>query len=453
MIGHTKWVLVLSVAVFVFVVALEVGRWLDRIDAPSQRIAGATLAACAVFLVSWTELHHLWYGNFQIIDTAIYERYGDAVASAQVPYRDFDLEYPPGSIAAFAAPELTAQRGEFGTYGHAFEKWAGAWGVAMVVLVGVALLALRLPFVEAAGGLALVAVSPLLLGNVVLSRFDLLPAALATGAVAALLHRRDRLAAVVLAAAICVKLYPAVLVPIAVAWIWRRRGRDDALRWLGLVAAICAAVFIPFAILSPGGLAHSFGTQLGRPLQLESLGSALLIAAHHVANVHLVMASSHGSQNLENGAANALGIVSSVLQVAAIAWICFAFARGPATRDRLVVACAGAIAAFVAFGKVFSLQYMVWLVPAVALVRAAWPRLLLIAGLVLTQLWFPRHYWSLALEFRARESWLLLARDLVVVALVVVLGRELLQDERLREDSPVREPVEPVRGQVELGSS
>jgi hypothetical protein len=452
-IGHTKWVLVLSIAVLASVVVLELEPWLGRLDVPSRRVAAATAVSGVVFLGSWTLLHHLWYGNFEIIDTAIYQRYGDHIVGGRVPYRDFALEYPPGSIPAFVAPELTAQRGDFGTYGHSFEKWAAAWGLATVVLVGVALLALRLPFVDAAGGLALAAVSPLLLGNVMLSRFDLLPAALATGAVAALLHRRDRLAAVVLAAAICVKLYPAVLVPLGVAWVWRRRSRDAAVRWLGIVVAVCAAVFIPFAVLSPGGLVHSFGTQLGRPLQLESLGSAILIAMHHVAHVHLVVVSDHGSQNLENRTADAIGIVSSVVQVLAIIGICFAFARGPATRDRLVVACAGAVAAFIAFGKVFSPQYMIWLVPAVALVRAVWPRLLVVAGLVLTQLWFPRHYWLLALDFRARESWLLLARDVVIVALVAVLGRQLLQDERLREGSTVREPVEPVRGQVELGRS
>ena len=126
----------------------------------------------------------------------------------------------------------------------------------------------------------------------------------------------------------------------------------------------------------------------------------------------------------------------------AVGW---AFARGPATKERLVVAAAAAIAAFMAFNKVFSPQFMIWLVPVVALVRGWWPRALLAASLVLTQLWFPRDYWHLSLEFRARESWLLLARDLLVVALFVVLARDL-QHERLGEDRAFREPLEPVFG-------
>jgi uncharacterized membrane protein len=323
----------------------------------------------------------------------------------------------------------------------------------MVFFVGFGLAALRAPPLETAAALGLAALSPLLLGNVLLSRFDLLPTALTGAVLAALLLRRDALAGVLLAVAIAVKLYPGVLVPLGVAWVWRHRGREPALRWLALVVGLTAVIFAPFAAISPGGFAHAFGVQLGRPLQLESLGAALLIAAHHVADVRLVLHSDHGSQNIETGAAGVLAVLTSIAQVAGIVWAAWAFARGPATKERLVVACAAAIAAFMAFNKVFSPQFMIWLVPVVALVRGWWPRTLLAASLVLTQLWFPRDYWHLSLEFRARESWLLLARDLFVVALFVVLARDLLQHERLGEDRAVREPVEPVRGQVEVRPS
>jgi hypothetical protein len=45
----------------------------------------------------------------------------------------------------------------------------------------------------------------------------------------------------------------------------------------------------------------------------------------------------------------------------------------------------------------------------------------LAAALVLTQLWFPFRYWELALEFDTAASWLVLVRDLVLVALTVLL--------------------------------
>ena len=48
--------------------------------------------------------------------------------------------------------------------------------------------------------------------------------------------------------------------------------------------------------------------------------------------------------------------------------------------------------------------------------------------LLLTQLWFPIRYWDLANDLKAFPSWLVLARDLVLLALLAVLlvptGRE-----------------------------
>ena len=62
--------------------------------------AAIAVAAAALFLVPWALLHRTFWGRHEIIDTPIYERYGDAMAAGQVPYRDFRLEYPPGALAA-----------------------------------------------------------------------------------------------------------------------------------------------------------------------------------------------------------------------------------------------------------------------------------------------------------------------------------------------------------------
>jgi hypothetical protein len=54
---------------------------------------------------------------------------------------------------------------------------------------------------------------------------------------------------------------------------------------------------------------------------------------------------------------------------------------------------------------------------------------LLAVALVLTQLWFPFRYWKLALEFDAAASWLVLARDLTLVSLLVVLMTEVRREQ------------------------
>jgi hypothetical protein len=259
----------------------------------------------------------------------------------------------------------------------------------------------------------------------VLTRFDLWPVALVAFAVAALFWERLVAAALLLGVAIAAKLWPAVLAPLAIIWIARTRGPRSAAAWAAGVVAVDAACFLPFAVLSPAGLGASFHAQLARPLQLESLGGAVLIAVHHMFGTGLRVVSSYGSQNPAGSGVHALGIASTVLTVMSVVAVWVLFARGPATVARLAAHSAAAVAALLAFGKVFSPQYLIWLVALVPLVRG---RRGVVAGAVyavalgLTQSYFPRHYWALAIRLAPTQSWLLLARDLAVVALLGVLA-------------------------------
>jgi uncharacterized membrane protein len=266
----------------------------------------------------------------------------------------------------------------------------------------------------------------------VLSRFDLYPAALTAGALAALLWERDRLGHGVLGLAVATKIYPAVLLPLALAWVWRRRGRREALVCGGIFLAVVAAIFLPFAAISPGGMRWSLARQLTRPLQLESLGSSFLLLAHQFGYA-IHMKSSHGSQNLAGTLPDVLAALQSVLEIAVLVALWVFFARGAATRERLARYSAAAVCAFVALGKVLSPQFLIWLVPVVVLVggrRGLAASALTAVALVLTQLWFPFRYWDLALHFAAFPSWLVPIRDLVLVALLCVLALPALRPRR-----------------------
>jgi hypothetical protein len=386
-----------------------------------------TVACVAVFLASWTLLHHVWYrSGGELIDTPLYQSTARLVVDRKVPYRDFSLEYPPGFLLAALAPAATADPNDFSSYARSFDRWMAGAGVAVILLAAGALAALRAPPARFAAALGLMAVSPLLLGNVMLSRYDLWVAALAIGGLTAMLAGRDRLGGLLIAAAIATKLWPAVLVPLGLAWVWRRRGRGAAVRWLGVVTAVCAAFFLPFALLAPGGLGHSFGVQLGRPLQIESLGSAVLLAAHNLGGLPVSALGNDTSMNLVAGGATAAAAVTTVMQALALCAVWIAFARGPADSERFVAAAGASVAVFVAFGKVFSPQYLIWLIPFVPLVRSRLAALLLAVALVATGFYFPAHY-SALVELQAWAAWLLLARNLAVLLLAAELSRLLLQ--------------------------
>ena len=123
----------------------------------------------------------------------------------------------------------------------------------------------------------------------ILSRFDLWPALLATAALVLLVRGRHLSGWALLGAAVAAKLWPLVLVPLALAWSIRR-GRPFA-PFAG--AAVLLAVTLPFAVVSPGGLWDSISGQASRPLQVESLGAAIVTTFSHPEIV-----TSHGSQNI-----------------------------------------------------------------------------------------------------------------------------------------------------------
>jgi len=388
-------------------------------------VALAALAGAAAFVAAWSLLGVGPWARDRIVDTPVYERYGAAMRDGEVPYRDFRPEYPPAALPAFLVPALLQDEPGHDGYAPVFAWLMAACGVAAVVLVAVALRALRAPPIHLAAALGLVAVAPLALGSVVLSRYDLWPAALTAAAVAALLAGRDRLGFGVLGLAAAAKVYPAVLLPLALAWTWRRRGRREALVALGVLAGVVLALFVPFLLVAPEGVAASLWRQLSRPLQIESLAAATAIRLHDVGLVEVEMVGSHGSQNLGGAAGRWLGLAHTLVQGAALLAVWVAFARGEMTRERLARYAALAVVVFVAFGKVLSPQFLIWLVPLVPLVggrRGLAASALLAAALVLTQLWFPFRYWDYARELDGGVARLVLLRDLVLVWLAVVLA-------------------------------
>jgi hypothetical protein len=384
---------------------------------------GLVLLTLAVGLglltASWGALHLPPFDRDQIIDTPVYREYGEAMAAGEVPYRDFDLEYPPGALPTFWVPTL----GPAEHYASIFE--------ALMWLCAAALLALAVYGASSLGGsparLLAVAVGiglfPLALGTVVLTRYDLWPAALTAAALAAVLAGRERLGLAVLGLAVAAKIYPLVLLPPVLVYVARRQGARAVAIGFGWFAAALAVVVLPFAVIAPEGVVDSVQRQLERPLQIESLGASLLLAAHQLGLYDPSVVSTYGSQNLAGPLPDALATAQTVLQAAALVAVWILFARGPATPARLVVACAALVVVFVAFGKVLSPQFMIWLVPVVALVAGRvglGAGALLGAALVTTHLWFPTRYWDLVdLE---PVGWLALARNVLLVALAVALG-------------------------------
>jgi hypothetical protein len=377
-----------------------------------------TGVACVLFVAACALPNAGLLDRSQVGDTPQYRTRGNAVLAGEIPYRDFYVEYPPGALPMFVVPAV----GDDDGYATRFKVLAVGLGVLSVALVAACLTALGASAGRLAGALALVAAAPALLGPVFVINFDVWPAALGVAALAAVLRGRARLGHAALGVAVAAKLFPLVLAPVFFLHVRRREGTREAMRALAVAAAVVFAIALPFLVLGPGGVRATVETLVRRPLQIESLGASVLLAAHRLGWYEPSVNSDYNSQNLGGSAPDVLIALSSVALAAALVAVWLLFARRPASREALVVAAAASVCAAVALGKVLSPQFLVWLVPLVPLVAGRVGLLasaLLATALLLTQSWFPDRYGDVVRLGSA--GWLVLARNLVLVALLGVL--------------------------------
>jgi uncharacterized membrane protein len=392
----------------------------DKVPARRRELVGLVLAV-VVFLGSWEALSHGFYAHPQIIDTPIYQNYGTEMTAGKVPYRDFAVEYPPGALPVFVAPTI-----DTAAYRTIFSWMMALCGVGCIILVW-----LRRP---SAFALPFLAISPLLLGSLGPNHFDLWPTLFLTAALAAFVRDRHRLGWAALGAAFAIKLFAFVVIPVAIIWTLRRRGRHELTRSAAIGAAVVAAAFGPFAVLAPHGLWESLWGQFSRPLQIETLAGSFFETFGHP-----VITYSHGSLNL--GGYGWLGAVFVVALLGVLAALWTSFARRPVDPDRLVRYSAACVCAFIVFGKVLSPQFLIWLVPLLPLVRGrrglAATALLGIA-LVDMLVWFPNRYYPYVTS--GHLAWLVFARDLLLLAALAVLA---VPESRLLSNIAVMLGLEP----------
>ena len=151
---------------------------------------------------------------------------------------------------------------------------------------------------------------------------------------------------------------------------WRARGRREALVCAALLAGVARGCFAPFLVLSPHGVWDSIARPGARPLQIESLGAALLLASHHVVGLGVTMESSHGSQNLGGHGRRRVAVAADASCRSrrwSRVWICVRARAGDAGAARPLRRPPRSCA-FVALGKVLSPQFLIWLIPLVPLV-------------------------------------------------------------------------------------
>ncbi|MBF6591154.1 MAG: DUF2029 domain-containing protein [Ktedonobacterales bacterium] len=321
-------------------------------------------------------------------DVVEYYRYALAFWTRNPPFHALPLEYPPLAILPFSLTQLPP----LSDYQAVYAYWMGA-----LVIAGYSAF---LRFSTRRRAIAFAIYLVIGAAATLLARFDLVPALVTLAALWLAQRRRFGYAYVLLGLGILLKLYPVFLLPVVAIehWhvaaarariagsgagslaelraIWRggpsgglRRLRAQPVVWpvtkgVAFCLGVVAFGFLGPLIIDPGGALSGFGYAGNRPLQIESTPATLLwlgtifgIPAHP--NYSFVSLNYVGSLDV------ALKPLSALALVAGCCVVYWRQAKGRLTLGQAFVACLSVV---IVTNKLFSPQYLIWVLPIVAAV-------------------------------------------------------------------------------------
>ncbi len=358
-------------------------------------------------------------------DVEGYYEYASLTREGQLPYRDFSLEYPPGAFMVFFLPRL---------FTSSLEAYGQAFAIEMLVfnligLLGAMKLGQQLGQKCWKTGL-LYTLAVLAIGDLVVQRYDLAPAALTLLAILFFCQKHYNIAWAFLAIGTMTKLYPAALAPLFFVYQLKHY------RWQQLIIPIVIFLLVildmarPFIFIDIGGFIEAFTVQGSRDLQVESVYASLLLLGQMLGIGTAQVYQGRYSVDVEAPLSQPLAQYSfAVTAVCLLITYALFWRRQKNTSGNnvsLMVNTSLLVTTILLItSKVFSAQFIIWLLPLIALVdsrQIIWTLFIITAGL--TYYIYPMHYGEL-MDMQSRLVIILFIRNLLMIAIAILTARKI----------------------------
>lgn len=404
--------------------------WGDGVKATRTVITVLFLVSCIVYLL----VVHASGIETEVIRDRFYKNaeplfHGDMPAT----------EYPPLALLFIAIPRL------FGSTEWGYET---AYVAQMFVFMVVGLLlssrlAQDLGFDRRRAMIAY-AILTLLMLEFVLDRFDMIVTVFTLASIVMFIEKRYPAAFFLLACGTLLKVYPAMLFPVYMLFLWQGRELRESVVGAATFILTGLAVVAVCLVLEPHAITSFVGYNGDRPLQIESTAATLLypLSMFGISEMWIQSAKEYGSfmsDNLRGPLPDAVAVQLLPVLVICIAavWAIYSIyvLKAPRALAPMAVTCLVCMIMFLAVNKVFSSQYMIWLIPVVLTVcavcddryaqRLFWMSVL---SMVLTQVCFAYNIGYLGGGDGINDLGMMLqlARNLIVLAMLADALREML---------------------------
>ncbi len=333
-----------------------------------RRTFAVMVSLVSLAVLVFTQAADKWHDLDHYYDNA------GSVLDGMMPYSGFTFEYPPLSLVFMIIPRLLSW--DLESYHFA----CSALAYAFVVIGALVLDRFSDDMVGTRWQSRLIILLTVVFCSYfVIARNDIFAAVLAL--IGVRLFQRDRapLAAAVVAVAAMVKLYPAVLLLPMLALLACRRD------WRGLMLSVVAAgavvllVELPFLLTDPSTAFAYLTYHSDRGIQVESVAGGLFLFADMFVQTDMSVVFGYGSDNVVGHMPDALApLMNPVMILVLLAFVAVFATRilsGGMDRRRqnavLGAACAIMVMLFICFSKVYSAQYLIWIMLLLPLTQAS----------------------------------------------------------------------------------
>ena len=374
----------------------------------------------------------------------LYFRYAEAMVDGQMPYSDFAAEYPPFAMLLLLIPRLFS----FSSFTYQI-----AFGLEVYVFLLIGLVCVH----RIAGTYTdnpkrfsdLYIILCVCLLDFILDRYDIFPMIMCLAALYFVRIGKIDHAWVMIALGTVTKLYPALMAPVLLIYLCMNGRKREALRGVVICLIIGCLCMLPFLIADPDTMLMFLTYHMDRGMQTESLVSSFLMLFGYLGLIDVGYVFNYGSDNIYGAVPDAIaGVMLYLMAIMLIATYALYWHK---VRDRdsdyylrFTAACFAVVMVFMLVNKVLSSQYLVWIIPFVAVMsmqlRPEWRRRTLWlfgTSVALTQINLIVNYAFRAAgdPFSLLGIMILMVRNLLLVALFVIVIRMILEPRDLIPDS------------------
>ena len=344
-------------------------------------IIGFLSIYCLVLLLlgylQWQRLEK--YGHTRPSTNALYYRVSLNLIQGQMPYRDFAFEYPPLALLPIILPHLIK-------LGRVVNPSDYAWlfmleNVLMSMLLGLTIMRIASyfqPWPHCLRVLAVYSLLSMIIAPLLLGRYDLFPTLLMGVAVMEAIGGHPTRSGVWLGLGVAAKLFPIVLLPIlSIYYLVSRNYRSLLGVFVGVTVSV-GLTLLPFLPIGMDQLLSFLRYHQLRGLQIESVLAGIALAAHVLIFSPVTVEYNFGALHITSSIADTVLPWLPTLSILTFAVVfitlinCFRCEfeeNGVITNEHLLLSLLSALLTFIVTSKVFSPQYISWLLPLASFLR------------------------------------------------------------------------------------